>query len=825
MWKSLYTLVLGFLPVMIFAQLVEAPLESNPAIFKHFSQTEDYHASISNCPNLNGNYNYLLKNDTVDIKIDTAGIGYSVNPTFTLIDCDGVQPQGEISFQGDFISYIANDVDGFEEKVCVEYCPDEGDCATIEYTFVTQRESQTHILNSISINEEETIENICLDSDLLPGELSCNIFYTCPNNSYNNELAEQQWMTFSEPTACLKYTAGLGAGTDTICAVLCDEFGVCDYFKVPIEVQSYNLDLPFWDDFSNNNQAFTKSDKWLTKDGFVNNTLAELPPSVGIVTLDGLDHTGAPYLEAGKADYLTSRGLNLAGFNNNQDVNLRFFYAPKGNGLYPNGPDSLRVEFRAEDGTWVGQWVRSGFDSNFDINESPAFEFQSLNVPEEFRYDGFQFRFVNEVSPVGIYDLWHIDYVRLAEGETFTKVFNDVAFVDIPNSLLQEYEHMPWKHFLADINSQIVIQDLASIFYNHQEITANPANDSDILLTELTTGTSIPVNLNVIDAQNVPEQEYSFFSKELPEGNVSTIINSINSQLSSLEKAELELKYTFNLPGQETINDEVSRIHRFDNYFAYDDGTAERQIYLENPQTDNPSFAVEFESMIVDTLKAVQFHFPHINGNIENQLFSIHIYLDELSNEPDLSMEFLSPIYANTYFDSLQGYTTYLLKDIFGEEAGVPLEAGQKFYIGFQQLTSTNFGVPIGLDINRDISSKIFTNIWGNWVSQEGIIQGSPMIRAVVGNEDIIPTNTKEQHFDYSLNVYPNPTSGLLYIDMNDIAPNTRCKIFDQLGNQVKTFDFKNEINLDDLAQGMYFLNLEQANGITYAKTKFVIIR
>ena len=55
---------------------------------------------------------------------------------------------------------------------------------------------------------------------------------------------------------------------------------------------------------------------------------------------------------------------------------------------------------------------------------------------------------------------------RLLEGELlFTKEFDDVAFVDIPNSLLQEYEHMPWKHFLADIDNQIDIFDFESVFY------------------------------------------------------------------------------------------------------------------------------------------------------------------------------------------------------------------------------------------------------------------------------------------------------------------------------------------------------------------------
>jgi hypothetical protein len=824
MWKSIFSLFFALIPFLSFAQLVEAPLQNNPVLQLQNNSNSEQNAVMPNCPNLNGNYNYLFKNDSLDIKIDTAGIGFSVNPAFTILDCDGVSPIGEVSIDGDYLIYKAGDFDGFSEKVCLEYCPDEGDCSTLEYTFVTQRTSQTHILDVIQINEESTLENICLDEDLLPGTLECNIFYYC-SNSAGNELASQAWMTYNEPTSCLKYTAGLGQGVDTVCAILCDEYGVCDYYKVPFEIQSYNLDLPFWDDFSNNDGPYTSSEKWVTKDGFVNNTMAELPKSVGLVTLDGLDHRGTPYLETGRADHLTSRGLNL-GNTGNQQVNLKFFYTEKGNGLYPNGPDNLSVEFRDNAGIWHEEWSISGLESSTDINESPAFKFKEIAISgDEYLYDGFQFRFVNKVSPVGLYDLWHIDYVRVAAGEGADSTFNDVAFVDIPNSLLLEYEHMPWKHFLADINNQIVVQDFESVFYNHKTTSENPANDSDILLRERTTNTNIPVNLNVIDGVNVDPLDYSFFSNTLEANNVGDIINTITGQLSDLEKAELELSYSFTLTAQEQINDQVSRIHRFDNYFAYDDGTAERQIYLENPQTDNPSLALEFESKLDDTLKAVQFHFPHINGNVENQLFSIHIYLDDLSSEPAQSMEFLSPIYADSYFDTLQGYTTYLIKDIFGQPAGLPLAAGQKFYIAFQQLSSTNFGVPIGLDINRDVSSKLYLNVWNIWTNQEGIIQGSPMIRAVVGNEDVIPTQTSSIEESFDLKIFPNPNSGIINLELSNVKPNTSCKIYDQFGKLVKVCDFRERIVLDELTQGMYFLNLDSSEGLTYAKTKFVIIR
>ena len=99
------------------------------------------------------------------------------------------------------------------------------------------------------------------------------------------------------------------------------------------------------------------------------------------------------------------------------------------------------------------------------------------------------------------------------------------------------------------------------------------------------------------------------------------------------------------------------------------------------------------------------------------------------------------------------------------------------------------------------------------------------MIRAIVGSEDVIPTSTNKIDQVYDLKVYPNPTTGSLNINLSKIEPNTSCSIYDQLGKQVKRFNFANTIALDDLPQGMYFLNMENEAGFTYAKTKFVIIR
>ena len=92
-----------------------------------------------------------------------------------------------------------------------------------------------------------------------------------------------------------------------------------------------------------------------------------------MATLDGLDYTGSPYPSSGTADYLTSRGLKLGNFNSQDQLGLRFFVSPKGNGLYPNGPDSLLVQFKNTDNEWITRWSSAGIDTSLNLSVSPPF--------------------------------------------------------------------------------------------------------------------------------------------------------------------------------------------------------------------------------------------------------------------------------------------------------------------------------------------------------------------------------------------------------------------------------------------------------------------
>jgi hypothetical protein len=69
------------------------------------------------------------------------------------------------------------------------------------------------------------------------------------------------------------------------------------------------------------------------------------------------------------------------------------------------------------------------------------------------------------------------------------------------------------------------------------------------------------------------------------------------------------------------------------------------------------------------------------------------------------------------------------------------------------------------------------------------------------------------------LNIYPNPTSGIINVP---VKVNSKINFFDAKGNLVKSFDFINEevtkLNIADLAEGTYIVQYIQNKNTSYGR-------
>ena len=100
------------------------------------------------------------------------------------------------------------------------------------------------------------------------------------------------------------------------------------------------------------------------------------------------------------------------------------------------------------------------------------------------------------------------------------------------------------------------------------------------------------------------------------------------------------------------------------------------------------------------------------------------------------------------------------------------------------------------------------------------------MIRAVMGVENAIATSVDNQNSFDHIKVYPNPSTGNFTIDLSLEAQNLiqSVDVLDLSGRMVHTQAWaSNQINLDKLSPGIYFLNLIGKEGNFVFREKLII--
>ncbi len=551
------------------------------------------------------------------------------------------------------------------------------------------------------------------------------------------------------------------------------------------------LELPFIDDFSYEGFAPINT-LWIDYSVFINRTMAQNPPSIGVATFDGLNAKGEPYATSnikGSADTLTSHFINL-NYPASDSIYLSFFYQPKGLGNFPEYIDTFLLEFKNPNDTlWTWVWSSKGEDYPQTYRN-----FKQVMVPivdTAFLKTGFQFRFRNYAQLNGSWDHWHLDYIRLDRNRYRNDTtLVDFSFMNPPTSLLKTYESVPLSHFIpnADANMDTIYsiswttQSAASDFklytYHFQNHDFDPVFDRD----------SLHANQGPI----LSRQEY-IFSKAV----------KYTYEDPGTAWTEFELVHYIDNNAGDLIPRNDTAIYRqvLSNYYALDDGSAEERLSINN---NGGGFACQkFDTYLGDTLKSIQFYFNRVNDQVIDKSFYLMVWAAG-ANQPGEILVNEGVHYPQ--YNGLNQFHTYEL------ETPIYLPAGT-YYIGWAQ--NTGFDINLGYDRNNNNTNRIFYNLDGNWYNyfaQEGTLMIRPLFKYT---QDQYVKIEPIEPFKSDWNFYPNPTASITTVQLPYGISSAKLNLYDITGkiifrqNLVST---SNSVEFTDIDAGVYFMELRKSN-------------
>lgn len=566
------------------------------------------------------------------------------------------------------------------------------------------------------------------------------------------------------------------------------------------------LSLPFFDDFSGNG-LFPDVSKWVDqRQVYINNTMCVSPISRGVATFDALNEMGTPWNPFSNSDFrfadsLTSQPIDISSFTPADSLYLSFFYQPQGLGFYPLPADTFIVYGRIRYGDWIQLWKTPG---------STLKPFTQVMIPITdtlLFYNAFQFRFVN-IAALNYSDaVWNLDYVRMGAGRNmYDTTVDDIAFTAEPTFLLNDYTSMPYSQFMANPSGEraaVYIDSLHNNYTSPQPVTygftARDVATGTILQTPVTNTTT----LNPSSITGISNNAYT----------TTVPLTGIHNKVVFENKHYIE-STTATGP---TVNDTIVKQQVFDNYLAYDDGTAEQSYYLSLFPTLPGKIQVEYHLNQPDTMQGMAIYFGRTAPASYFKTFSIQVYaaLAGVNGAVADNLLYLQDPCFPGYGDTINEFWTYKF------DTPLPLPAGT-FYAGvFMPAESGSDSLYFGFDRNRIGGNHAYYNVLSSWNSS--LLQGAIMMRPLLGRAVTSSgvNNPVEPHRD-AWEVFPNPATNSFRISFpgDGIATYSVTNIQGQRVLQGTTAN-GTDIDITSLNAGMYFVTIT-CNGNTGTPHKLI---
>ena len=149
-------------------------------------------------------------------------------------------------------------------------------------------------------------------------------------------------------------------------------------------------------------------------------------------------------------------------------------------------------------------------------------------------------------------------------GERHT-VMKDVAFSVEPSSILKNYSSMPYRHFIANQSNEL--SSSQAVFINNLDGTPHAVIPA---LTAKEFISSSAINTQTLPSVTIAAKSY------MQETFMSYPINYVAPTNTSKVVLRNTYYYPPVSPTDRKANDTIVKDAVFDNYFAYDDGSAEK---------------------------------------------------------------------------------------------------------------------------------------------------------------------------------------------------------------------------------------------------------
>lgn len=536
---------------------------------------------------------------------------------------------------------------------------------------------------------------------------------------------------------------------------------------------------------------------WLDDEVYRNSSMAWNPWSYGVATFDGLDERGYPYAinttTTNYADHLTSKPIDMSAMTPVDSVYFSFMFQAQGVADPPESGDSLILQFYSSSlQNWNNVWSTSGIDLD-------TFRVGHVLIDDpNYLTNAFQFRFVNYGGLSGSLDHWHVDYVHLRSvpgfggaADTFPR---DIAFSYPVYSLLKDYTAVPWDHYKNLSAPNYVMSDAVNVVMANSFPTEIGANDGAINVNHGGGPEGSALLVSDIICNNVNDNYFALdITYSVHDVQSSYTFDQSKTGISQeFEIVSVATGGATNFPG----NDSVISYQKFENFYSYDDGSAEAAY---GPTGNQSRLAIQYTPYEADTILGAMIHFVPSVVDVSNNLFLLTIW-DDNNGQPG------NVLYEDDMFfpRSPQYHYGHNMFSYYMIE-GTSIPVNGTFYIGWRQLDPERLNV--GLDRNLVNNDHTFYSVDGGSTWQGSTIEGSVMIRPIFSTEMNVVLGIDEPVSGIvKSKVYPNPTENWVTIEPSSTYKGATLR--NMQGQEVLKID-STKFNMVGFPSGIYFLEIE----------------